>query len=317
MESDVRVLAIVINYKTPVLVIQAVESLLNDLSKEKDRITIIDNNSSDGSVEILQQAIIEKNWVGVVNLVCSKKNGGFSYGCNLGFKSYKAQFYLLLNSDAYIRENAVSELLKCSFLHSNAGIIGSRLEYDDGVAQDSCFFDLTPWHELIKTSGTRYINWFLKKTFDIEEIGISSKNCIFSPDWVSFACVLIRSEVIKSIGLMDEGFFMYREDNDYCKRARLKGWDVLYCPSSKVVHLNLGFSKNSKLRRLPKYYYYSRSRYYVKYYGRFGLWCANFLWTLGRIIHLLRERLGNKAMNVHDLAWRDIWTGCLTTFDIK
>jgi len=317
MENDIRVLAVIINYKTPELVIQAVNSLLNDLSKAKDRITIVDNNSSDGSIEILQQAINENAWVGFVNLICAEINGGFSYGCNLGINSGKAQFYFLLNSDAYIRNNAIDELLNCFSLHSNAGIIGSRLEYDDGVAQDSCFVNLTPWHELIKTGGTKYINWILKKTFNIDEIGISSKNIVFSPDWVSFACVLIRHDVIKSIGLMDDGFFMYREDNDYCRRARQKGWDVLYCPSSKVVHLNLGFSKNHKIRRLPHFYYHSRSRYYVKYYGRLGLLSANFLWTCGRVIHFFREMLGNKAMNVHALAWRDIWTGSLTAFKIK
>jgi GT2 family glycosyltransferase len=113
---------------------------------------------------------------------------------------------------------------------------------------------------------------------------------------------------------MDEGYFMYFEDVDYCRRVWRSGWHILYWPEARVVHLqpfSAARRAEASRTRLPAYYYASRSRYYGKFYGRSGLWLANMLWVVGRTISLIREGLGQKEPHISVLQWRDIWTNAL------
>ena len=133
-------------------------------------------------------------------------------------------------------------------------------------------------------------------------------------DWIGFACVLIRRAVIEQIGLLDEGYFMYFEDADYCRRARAAGWQIRYLPQLRVVHF-LGSSsdvnhQHTDLRRRPRYYYAARAHYYRTHYGRLGLLAANLLWNAGRTVSWIRETVGRKVPHVHQSQWRDIWTDC-------
>jgi GT2 family glycosyltransferase len=131
-------------------------------------------------------------------------------------------------------------------------------------------------------------------------------------DWVSFAAVMIRRETIERVGPLDEGFFMYFEDADYCRRARRAGWRVRFCPDARVVHLRGGSSRVKSLsaarRRLPAYYSASRARYYAKYYARSGLWLGNALWAAGRLISLAREIVEGRPSHACEREGRDIWT---------
>src|SRR5205085_5590103 len=107
-------------------------------------------------------------------------------------------------------------------------------------------------------------------------------------DWVSFASALIRSEVIRDIGFLDEGFFLYFDDADYCRRARKAGWKIGFCQDARVVHLegqsNTVPESNRKLHRRPRYYYVSRARYFAKHLGTAGFWAANVAWSVGSVI---------------------------------
>ena len=130
-------------------------------------------------------------------------------------------------------------------------------------------------------------------------------------EWASFACVLLRRELIDEIGPLDDGYFMYFEDTDYSLRARKAGWKVLYWPEAVVVHLQGGSSAVHEARevrkRPPAYYYAARSRYFAKAYGPAGLWLANVLWHLGRAVSLCREALGQGQRRSCEREWLDIW----------
>jgi GT2 family glycosyltransferase len=137
---------------------------------------------------------------------------------------------------------------------------------------------------------------------------------------VSFACALIRREVIEKVGLLDEGYFMYFEDSDYCRAARAAGFRVHYFPSAHVVHLRAGVSsvrsaptsrgvrRSRKRERRPRYIYASRTRYFRKGYGAVGLLAANALWYLGRGLAWSRELIGRKVVHAHHREWLDNWT---------
>jgi len=303
-----NVLVVIINYKTPELVCQAVLSVIPQLS-HNDKICIVDNFSNDDSVDYLAKFIEDYGFNSQVDLIFSPTNGGFSAGNNIGINLLEAKYYLLLNSDAYLKDAALSQLVIAMDESNSIGIVAPQLMWEDGRQQTSCFYNLTPLNSFIISSKTGFISRFLK-VFGLYEVAIPLKeHGAVRPQWLSFACVLLRGEMIKDIGLMDDGYFMYREDNDYCRRAVQAGWKLKYCHSAKVVHLNQGDSNQKVIKRLPKYYFESRSRYFIKYYGRSGLFIANINWSLGRIISLARETIERKPAVFHKMMFKDIWIG--------
>jgi N-acetylglucosaminyl-diphospho-decaprenol L-rhamnosyltransferase len=308
MKEELRLLVVIINYKTPKLVCNALCSLEQQVDINSDRVVVVDNASNDGSVNEIVEFVTTHNWNNWVDVIPSNVNGGFSAGNNIGIKSAKAKYYLLLNSDAFVRDNAIKIMIREMELNVKAGIVGPKLEWENGEQQVSCFYNLTPWTTFLNVASTGFLTKLFYR-FGVNEVAISVDKSIKSPEWISFACVLIRNEAIQSIGLMDEGFFMYMEDVDYCRRVRKANWDISFCDGARVVHLNQGYSNNLKIRRLPNYYYRSRARYFMKYYGRLGFILTNILWYLGRFISINREFLESKEKKVPPYSYRDIWLG--------
>ncbi|HIK38796.1 MAG TPA: glycosyltransferase family 2 protein, partial [Geminocystis sp. M7585_C2015_104] len=303
---------VIINYRTPQLTVDCLQSLAGEIPQlPPTMVAVVDNNSGDDSMAIIQKAIQENNWQPWIVLIPSSVNGGFSYGNNLGIKAIHAENYLLLNSDTIVRPGAIKILLSALTEYPQAGIIGPRLEELDGTPQISCFRYRNPLGELINAAQTGIIT----KTLSRYNVPLPVTDNPTFVQWVSFACVLVRRQVIEQIGLMDEGYFMYFEDVDYCRRAKEAGWGVLYYPHARVAHLR-GRSSSVKediaaKRRLPPYYYASRSRYFAKFYGVFGLWWANLLWLAGRSVSLLRELVERKPTGVCEKEALDIWTNWL------
>ena len=126
---------------------------------------------------------------------------------------------------------------------------------------------------------------------------------------------MVLHEVLDAIGPMDEGFFMYFEDVEFCRRARNAGWGIVHNPNARVVHLRGGSSpvkqRIIERKRLPRYYFASRTRYFYLTYGWWGLTLANILWSLGRFVSRSRELLERRPQSVPDRQWRDIWTNWL------
>jgi GT2 family glycosyltransferase len=309
LANSYKLLVVIINYKTPELVCEAIDSLRAELNISTCRVVVVDNNSADSSVDIIGQFIDTSKVSSWVEVISAEVNGGFSAGNNKGIQSYEAEYYLLLNSDAYVRKGAISKMLDLADRQPRTGVVGPRLEWPDGEQQVSLFYDLTPLNSFLASAKlgifTNIFSWFGSKEVAIP---IESHDVV-KPDWVSFACVLLRAEMVAKIGLMDEGYFMYREDNDYCRRATNAGWELAYESSARVVHLNQGASNQLGIKRLPRFYFESRSRYFLKYYGRAGLLLANITWSLGRFISMAREKLTKKSNAFHRTMLLDIWIG--------
>jgi GT2 family glycosyltransferase len=298
---------VIINYRTPHLVINCLESLEPQIDINEHCVILVDNDSGDDSVSILTQAIVENQWNSWVNLVSSPINGGFSAGNNVGINAISAECYLLLNSDTIVRPGAISSLLKALEQNPEAGLISPRLEWPDGTSQISCFRYHSLVSELINSAATGPIT----SLFLNYNVPIPVSDSPFEPQWVSFACVLIRREVIEQIGLMDEGYFMYFDDVDYCRRAREAGCQVLYWPDAHVVHLRGGSgsvkSDIVERKRPPVYLYASRSRYFARFYGIVGLWVANLFWLMGRTVSFMRELIWQRPTHICKYAEQDIW----------
>jgi hypothetical protein len=302
-----RICAVIVNYKTAELTRDCIDSLLPQLDVRYDCIVVVDNASGIGELELLTGYLASQCESGLVKIIALPQNAGFSAGNNAGIASCEAEYYLLTNSDTVFLPGAVSGLVTGASTFPSGGLISPRLEYPDGEPQVSCFRFHSPVSETIRSANTGIITRILK-SFNVPLLPSSSPS---HPEWTSFACVLIRKAVIDSIGLLDDGFFMYYEDEDYCYRCREAGFDIVNWPSARVIHLQGKSSDVGKRvverKMLPDYYYHSRSRYYHKHYGYPGFILANAFWYLGRLISLIRQTLQKIERPVPSNEFLNIW----------
>ncbi len=305
MTADLAI--IIVNYRTLRLTVDCLASLEGEIQPGV-RVVIVDNASGDGSPELLESAVVERGWSSWASVLRSPVNGGFAAGNNLGIRSIDAAAYVLLNSDTLVRPGALRSLREAMLLHPDAGIIGAGCLDVHGNLAHSAFRFHSPLSELLRAASTGPVTRLLRQ-FD-PVLPLTDKPV--EPEWVGFPCVLIRREVFETAGFLDDGYFMYFEDVDYCRRAALAGWKILYWPLATVVHLGGGSSQEmadeGSRRRAPRYYYESRARYFAKYYRPRGLWLANGLWYAGRLVSLSRELLGRPASHREHEAL-DIWIG--------
>jgi N-acetylglucosaminyl-diphospho-decaprenol L-rhamnosyltransferase len=302
---------VIVNYQTPHYLIDCLPGLLNEIKHIDSSVTIVDNKSGDDSVEIIKEWIFSNGEDHKVCIIESPTNSGFAAGNNIGIKARSAQYYLLLNSDTLIRPGAIRAILDTAINYPEAGLISPRLEWPDGTGQESCFRFPSPLIEMSYSSQTGLIDRLLGKYI----VALPVQTQIARPQWTSFACVLIKDEVFRQIGLLDEGYFMYFEDVEFCHRAYKAGWQIVHNPEARVVHLRGGSSSVKKQtilkKRVPSYFYASRTRYYYQTYGWLGLTAANLLWWMGRTISKTRQLLGRSDKAAIEGQWLDIWTNWL------
>jgi N-acetylglucosaminyl-diphospho-decaprenol L-rhamnosyltransferase len=297
----------ILNYKTPQLVIDCLASFLPELAGDA-AVVIVDSDSQDGSVAKIGAWLKNNDPGGRCNLIALPVNGGFSAGYNAAMRACPAKFYLLLNSDTIVREGAIAQLLDAAEGYPEVGLFGPRLEWPNGTPQVNCFRDHSPFSELIAAARTRPVTEVLRRY----DVPLPVLNVVQHSPWISFAAVLIRSEVLATAGLLDEDFFLYFEDCEYCYRARRAGWKIAYVPTAKIIHLHGQSSQLEDMmttaKRLPRYYYASRTRYFRLRYGMAGPTLANLGWCVGRLISKVRETFGKKKPHLPQMAWKDIWT---------
>ena len=207
---------VMVNYRTPNLVTDCLESLLPELQGVNSRVVIVDNNSRDNSFDIIQKWLTENDTQNQCLLVQSNENRGFSSGNNIGIKTLRARFYLLLNSDTVIRPGAIHRILDATSSMPNTGLISPRLEDMKENVLGSCFHFLSPVSEFCSAAQTGFIDRLLSRFI----VPLPVQTVPTNPEWTSFACVFIRDEVFQQIGLLDERYFMYFEDVEFCYRAR-------------------------------------------------------------------------------------------------
>ncbi len=290
-------LIVILNYKTAQLTIDCLDSLSQEIKKVPfTNVVVVDNDSADGSSEKIHKAITENHWQDWASLIVSPENGGYAKGNNLAIRKALSSdeapdYFLLLNPDTVAMAQAVQELMNFMIANPKVGIAGSRLENPDHSAQCSAFRFPSLWSELDSTLRLGIVSKLLSQY--IVPLPISNKSA--RVDWVAGASMIIRKTVFDKIGLLDEEYFMYFEELDFCLQAQKVGWECWYVPDSRVVHL-VGQSSgvtNTKepLKRRPQYWFDSRNRYFLKNHGKLYkiftdivVVVAFVLWSFRRII---------------------------------
>jgi len=302
-----RIWIVIVNYRTPDLAIECLRSLAPEVAGLcGGRVIVIDNDSGDLSVEKLEAGIAREGWSSWAEVMPLDRNGGFAFGNNAGIRSALASpdrvaYVMLLNPDTIVREGAIRALVDFMNAHPRAGIAGSLLENAEGGVDCSAHRIHSPLSELDSGARLGLLSRLLRR-FVVSDPPRSEAH---QSDWVSGASLIMRRAVLDDIGLMDEGYFLYFEEVDFCCRAKRLGWEVWYVPQSRVMHLEgAATGIRAVAKRRPKYWYDSRRRFFVKFYGVPGLVMADLFWATGRATFLLRRllRLGG-GQSAHDPKW--------------
>ena len=307
---------VILNWRQPDLSIAAIASCEADANEMGDvKVVCVDNDSRDGSADTIEAAIHERGWSSWARVVRSPRNGGFSWGNNVGVKAVDAYSYLFLNSDAQLTPGCLAALRAGLDRDEHVGLVGPRIEHPDGTPQASCFRERTPFTEFLRAANTGVLDRF----FAGHRV---SRGILTEPtdgEWISFACVLVRRSVFDAIGPMDDGYFLYFEDIDFGRAARDAGFRIRHLPDAVALHDEGGSTGVGETRaarkRLPSFFYEARTRYFAKWHGgKLGVIRANLAWILGRMIVKPREWLGRPTIS-HPHEGRDNWTRWRNPFD--
>lgn len=264
----------IVNYCTAGLTIDCLRSLQNEiLEVPGSSVVVVDNASPDGSGPIIGQAIADNNWQSWARLVVMPRNGGFAYGNNAVIREALGaerppRYVWLLNSDTVVRPGAMRPLVDFLDARPEVGIAGSCLEDPDGTQQRSAFRFHSALGEFESSARLGPITRLLQRW----AVSAPMTRTTMRYDWLAGASMMIKADVFRRIGLLDETYFLYYEETDFCRQAASAGWQCWLVAESRVVHLvgaSSGVTNRSEpMRRRSQYWFDSRRHYFVKNHGR-------------------------------------------------
>lgn len=245
----------IVNWNTRELLRQCLLSIYNSVHDMDFEVLVVDNASTDGSSEMVRREFP------AARLFANDGNTGFAAGCNLAIKNSKGRNILLLNSDTVAIPGAMSTMAEFLDSHPEAGVVGCRLLNPDGTVQLSCRkFPSLSWDYIRTTLLSKAYHHFKPLRSVLNSlVHADSPAGRRSVDWVSGACLMTRREVFDSVGLLDERFFMFCEEIDWCYRAKRSGWRIQYLPDAHVIHYGGGSSRH---QRLLTYWALAKSTYH-------------------------------------------------------
>jgi N-acetylglucosaminyl-diphospho-decaprenol L-rhamnosyltransferase len=265
---------IIVSYNTRELLRGCLDSVFASLGPGLEyEVIVVDNASADGSTAMIRDDFPQ------VRLLSNSQNRGFAASNNQAIRESSGRYVILLNPDTVVRQRALERMIRVLDEGSGTGVVGPKLLFPDGSLQHSgftfptlamVFLDFFPLHNrLLNTSlNGRYP----RRLYDRGEA--------FPVDHPLGAALMARREVIDEVGLLDERFFMYCEEIDWCMRIKKAGWQIVCCPQAEVVHYvgrSTGQFRDDMYVELHK----SRYRLYEKHYGNGFRRVARWLVLLG------------------------------------
>ena len=251
MADETRVSVVVVTFNGMPWVERALESV----SGRGYEVIVVDHGSNDGTRELVRERFPDAR-------VIEQENRGMGGGNNAGMRVASGEYFLLLNSDAWVLDDAVERLAEFADEHPDVAVVGPRLRNPDGSLQRSVRAFPTLWR-----LATEY--FFLRKLAPRTEAfnsfygGRFDHDSVRDVDWLFGACLLVRREAADAVGLFDEDFFMFSEEVDWCYRFRKAGWRVVFFPGAEVVHVG-GASHGGLMYRENVR---GHLRYFAKHHG--------------------------------------------------
>jgi N-acetylglucosaminyl-diphospho-decaprenol L-rhamnosyltransferase len=284
---------IIVNWNTSKLLSQCLESIYRSRLRSTFEIIVVDNGSTDASISILNTNFPD------VNVISNDRNLGFAKANNQGIAVAKGRYILLLNSDTIVLPDAFDEMIRVADLNPQTGVIGPKLLNMDGTLQKS-------W-----SSFPSFLSELVGQNFRIRHPVVTIPNA-YDVDWIMGACMLVRAATIQDVGKMDEDYFFYSEETDWCFRIKNKNWKIWYLASVEIYHLGGGSTKRGSVVQLVSLYQ-SKLLYFQKNHGNFattllrmGLAFSNTLGIIRRVIFLNwrdRDAAFQRITNQCQLVW--------------
>lgn len=293
---------VIVNYRTGSLVVACLGSLAAERASGNElRAVVVDNASGDDSARMIEAAIDQFGW-DWVTLIRSETNGGFGAGNNIGIEhalQHEAPggFVWLLNPDTRVMPGTVRALAGFMAERPRAGIVGTALLEDDGTPWPIAFRFPTILGEIERGARWSVTSKLLARHAISRKMGNRSEPV----DWVPGASLAIRREILDDGIRFDEGYFLYFEETDFCREARARGWETWYAPEAVVVHISgqsTGVTaKNTRLSRMPGYWFESRQRYFRKNHGRLYAIGADLGWMTAHLMFRAKKVFRKPAFN--------------------
>ena len=259
------------------------DACLASIDERAAEIIVVDNGSNDGSVELVRTRHAH------CRIVEMGENSGFARASNSGMRLAGGRYVLLLNSDTVVLEHAVSAMAAFLDAHPQFAALGPRLLNGDGTPQTSCFAFTTVRDILFEQLGLTAL-FPGSSFFNRRGLGGFDRASVRAVDWVSGACLMARRAVLERVGLLDEGFFMYGEELDWCVRMKRAGMQVAFYPGARVVHYGRASSSRRRGELAPRALA-GRLRYFGKYYGPRAVLAVRLLTVAGMSLRLLLSPL--------------------------
>lgn len=290
-----RLLIVVLNYRVSALTVECLKSLAHEIPDNPGtRVVIVENGSGDDSAARLQHSIAHHGWQPWAKLRVLPQNLGFTGGNNFVIRTALAspappERILLLNADTIVTKGAIGAVMRCLDQHPSVGIAGSQLVFPDGSPQGTPFRFQGIASEFDRGARIAFVSRLLSRW-----AACPPKPPVAGPvDWVAGASMLIRTKVIENIGPLDDGYFAYFEDMDFCLKAWRAGWETWYVPESKIIHLEGGSSgiRDGAATRRPDYWFDARRRFFLSNHGAAYAALADSAFFIGRALGGVARRI--------------------------
>lgn len=297
---------IIVNWNTRELLAQCLASLPGATAGLISEVIVVDNGSTDGSPALVAERFPS------VRLLTNAENLGFVRANNQALPLARGRYVLLLNSDTVAPPESLTRMVQFMDEHPEVGAAGPKLLNPDGTFQGSYAYFPTLGSVALSAAGLArrlYLPYDPSPAPRPDEVS-------HPVDWVPGACLLIRQATLATVGLLDEGFWMYSEDTDLCYRIHCAGWEVYYLPDVEIVHFGGASSRQCRPESVGRLYR-SKLRFFRKHYGFLstlllsGVIAAAYGVKAGiAVLTLPLPARRTAARTQFQTAWR-VWEGCL------
>ncbi|MFQ5648498.1 MAG: glycosyltransferase family 2 protein [bacterium] len=261
--TRVELAIIIVSWNAKTFLQTCLRSIYATMPAIDHEIWVVDNASSDGTQEMLHDQFPE------VKLICNDSNQGFARANNLAIRQCQARTLALVNSDVEVLEGCFETLRGYLDEHPEAGMVGPQLLNPDRTVQRSCYGHPNRWNSLCHAFGLARL--FPGSAFWNGLYGKYGRQDTVQPVEVLSGCFwVLRRAALQQVGLLDEDFFIYWEDFDYCKRMNESGWQVVYHPQARAIHYGRGSSSNAPVTFMIETERTSL-HYWRKHHGRGGV----------------------------------------------
>ncbi|MCE4225050.1 glycosyltransferase family 2 protein [Methylobacterium sp. C25] len=280
-QRGVDVSIIIVNWNTCDVLRGCLSSIFEQTTDISIEVIVIDNASCDGSVEAVSTEFP------AVTLIANHENRGFAAANNQGIRISRGRHVLLLNPDTVILDAAITRCVAFADVRPDIGVVGCKVFTDEDTVQQTGFAFPGPWNLFLVLSGLG--RCFPKsRIFGRPELGWWDRDSELDLDVVSGMFMLVRREAIEQVGLMDERFFVYAEEADWCYRFAKAGWRRVFTPTARILHLDGGGKSSSQINtRMFIQLQKSLLIYFRKHLGPVS-------WTVGKMLYIASD-LGRSA----------------------